>query len=368
MRRKPLVGIVFAHAAALTACQGIDVTADEGSSRDGGADVVIGGAWSQVTSSLPGPSPRFSPAMAYDPIRQRTVLFGGYTGETYVQSNILTDTWEWDGTTWTQVTPSNSPPAAGTMTYDPVRGHLIELETAQTDPSSPGQGVYAQDLWQWDGTNWEHVGGSPVAAPVWYGMTYDSMRATAVVFDTNVLDDPTKETWEWNDESWSNLMPTLVPSARRDSAIAFDVSRGRTVLFGGWEQSLNATGMVSFSDVWEWDGMTWTNPTPAVTPPARSSDQIVYDTALQRTLVFAGSGTETVADANTGEWSLLNDLWAWDGARWTAIEPSGDVPPGLCNFGMAYDSVRDRVVVFGGQENHGVYTNDTWELTPPASL
>ena len=36
--------------------------------------------------------------MAYDAARGVTVLFGGYDG-----ANYLGDTWEWNGTSWTQV-------------------------------------------------------------------------------------------------------------------------------------------------------------------------------------------------------------------------------------------------------------------------
>jgi hypothetical protein len=38
--------------------------------------------------------------MAYDPVRRRVVLFGGFhAGVTYA------DLWEWDGTAWEQILP-----------------------------------------------------------------------------------------------------------------------------------------------------------------------------------------------------------------------------------------------------------------------
>ncbi|MHB8878486.1 MAG: hypothetical protein ACYC8T_32720, partial [Myxococcaceae bacterium] len=42
---------------------------------------------------------RYGHALAYDAARQRVVLFGG------LDSAYLTDTWEWDGTTWVRRTP-----------------------------------------------------------------------------------------------------------------------------------------------------------------------------------------------------------------------------------------------------------------------
>src|SRR5690242_347699 len=58
--------------------------------------------WEQRLASLvPG---RSDHAMAYDPARNRLVLFGGF------DSAVLGDTWEWDGQSWTRLTPSTSPP------------------------------------------------------------------------------------------------------------------------------------------------------------------------------------------------------------------------------------------------------------------
>ena len=60
----------------------------------------------------PGSSPsmRTAHAMSYDLFRDRVVVFGGTPGGL---SNALNDTWEFDGTTWTNVSPSpaNSPSA-----------------------------------------------------------------------------------------------------------------------------------------------------------------------------------------------------------------------------------------------------------------
>ncbi len=43
-------------------------------------------------------------ACAYDSIRQRLVLFGGY-----LSSQDQNDTWEWDGVTWTEIFPEHRP-------------------------------------------------------------------------------------------------------------------------------------------------------------------------------------------------------------------------------------------------------------------
>ena len=59
-------------------------------------------AWQQRSGT--GPLPRYITAMAHDSVRGRTVLFGGRNGTT-----LYGDTWEWNGTAWTQKSPPFSP-------------------------------------------------------------------------------------------------------------------------------------------------------------------------------------------------------------------------------------------------------------------
>ncbi len=64
-----------------------------------------GSQWTALGTG--GPSPRSTPAMSYDPLRQRTVVFGGFAGA------YVNDTWEHNGLGWVQRTPSTPPAARG---------------------------------------------------------------------------------------------------------------------------------------------------------------------------------------------------------------------------------------------------------------
>src|SRR5262249_50172954 len=65
--------------------------------------------------------------------------------------------------------------------------------------------------------------------------------------------------------------------------------------------------------------------------------------------------------------TIVNDLWEWDGStangNWTKKAPPAPLPPYRYMHGMAYDSARKVVVIFGGYSQGG-YANDTWELDP----
>ena len=60
--------------------------------------------------------------MAYDVVRQRSVLFGGTS-----PGVRFTDTWEWDGTSWvmTASAPSHSAPTGRAMAYDMERRQVV---------------------------------------------------------------------------------------------------------------------------------------------------------------------------------------------------------------------------------------------------
>ena len=57
--------------------------------------VLSGGSWRELTSEN-SPSERGGPALGYDPVRKRVVLYGGFESRT----EDLDDTWEWDGQQW----------------------------------------------------------------------------------------------------------------------------------------------------------------------------------------------------------------------------------------------------------------------------
>ena len=92
-----------------------------------------GSTWAPVTSTTV-PPPRWGAAMAYDSARGVTVLFGGHRpGE----DNLLADTWEYDGVDWHLVTPTVSPPAryGHAMAYDRNRG--VASCTGAETPAAP---------------------------------------------------------------------------------------------------------------------------------------------------------------------------------------------------------------------------------------
>lgn len=88
----------------------------------------------------------------------------------------------------------------------------------------------------------------------------------------------------------------------------------------------------------------------AQSPPPRSGHRMVYDEARGVTLLFGGRGTTSS--------SYLNDTWTFDGRAWTRMSPAHQ-PLARWFPAMAYDPVRERVVMAGGRD--AATFDDTWE-------
>ena len=115
------------------------------------------------------------------------------------------------------------------------------------------------------------------------------------------------------------------------------------MLFGG-------TDLVSFSDeTWEWDGASWSQKTPAVSPPPRYGQGVAFDASHGITVLFGGFD-ET--------YTPLGDTWEWNGSAWTQRMPISP-PSSRWGAGMDYDSARDVSVLFGGDT--GSPDGETWE-------
>lgn len=186
---------------------------------------------------------------------------------------FLGDTWEWNGTAWTQRFPATSPPARRhhALANDLVRSRVVLFG---------GQGVGGAvlgDTWEWDGSNWAQR--NPANAPsarFQHRLAYDSFRARTVLYGGTT--NPT-ETWEWNGTTWT-LRANTGPGSRSQFGMAFDASRNRVVLFG--------SGPGLPADTWEWNGAQWLQRAPLGAPPGRYYDALAYDSARGQMVLFGG--------------------------------------------------------------------------------
>lgn len=286
------------------------------------------------------PSERAGHAMAYDSVHHQVVLFGGEGPITniYAPLPMLNDTWTWDGTTWTQQFPQNSPSprSSYSMAFDSDLGVVVLF-------GGFNGGGFLNDTWTWDGSNWTEQPQQPIfAAPAprsGASMAYDSVRHQLVMFGGGGQEFINQgmifgDTWLWNGSSWSDVYPRNPPSARAGATMVFDSLHGVTVLFGG---------SYYLNDTWVWDGSTWTQENPQTSPLGRQGASMAYDSVNNQTVLFGGL-IGVIHDFQI-QLSQGDDTWIWDGSNWTQQHPPSS-PPAGGSLAMAFDPAHDRALLW----------------------
>jgi hypothetical protein len=282
------------------------------------------------------PSARAASAMAYDPVSQKVILFGGFDYSSY-----LNETWAFDGTTWTKLATPVAPSgrAASNMAYDKVSKKLVLFGGYDGNR-------YLNETWIWDGATLQWTQAHPKASP--RGSTapavFTDPRSHTVTtyggFDGRFYQ---LETWRWRAGNWHRLRPADIPTARGAMVSAYDPVRANVVIFAG-------LAAVNPYNTWTWDGINWTRQAPSTLPPYRYFGGATFDPNFNSVICFGGglSGAD------------LSDTWAWTGTDWIQMTPDGLIPARE-SFGIAYDEVLGKTVVFGGQLG-GKLLRDTWVL------
>lgn len=260
---------------------------------------------------------------------------------------------------WAQITPTASPAARGQhgMAYDPVADNVVIFGG---DTFSGPFGSTTDETWGYDGTTWTQLASGGAAAKgidmvydVNAGVffTYGSLNLTP--FGGSSVD----RTWEYNPvaNTWTERFPVTTPGGLGLYAMCYDVVRGRTVLYGGTPS--NGGAIFPDSDkTWEWDGTNWTDVTTTGNPPPLQRPAMCYHAGAGTTVLFGGIDTFSGGTDTT---------WLYDGATstWTAAGVTGTKPSSRRGPSMAYDSSRAICVMTGGQDNTtNQDLDETWEF------
>ncbi|MFH2008289.1 MAG: kelch repeat-containing protein [bacterium] len=285
-------------------------------------------------------------AIAYDSARDVVVLFGGQN----LTLDQLNDTWEYDGTLWRRVNTPNSPgPRMNhAMAYDSQRQRVV-LYGGMGVCSNPNA---CPDTWEYDGTDWVEITttNNPPGLHM-HRLSYDSARGVVVLFAGQPAEvgfsPPWGGTWEYNGTDWTERTFSTNPYARRQHGMAYDASRGVTVVWGGICFNGMSTGICANSPVWEYNGTGWTPVTAfAPLPVARSEHGMAYLPTGQ-VVLYGG--------ADVGN-NYVEDTWIWHGSYWAAVSP-GNEPGPRVGTAMAYAAGWSQLVLFDGYT-----TGDTWEF------
>ncbi len=98
----------------------------------------------------------------------------------------------------------------------------------------------------------------------------------------------------------------------------------------------------------------WQPLAPQHSPSAREGMGIAYDTTRNRAVLFGGRSKNA-----RNEYFTAGDTWEWDGNDWIEVHTE-DSPPARFYPSMAYDEARRVVVLYGGSNQNGIL-RDVWE-------
>jgi len=281
-----------------------------------------GKAWTQVFPS-PAPDPRTEAAAAT--LNGGVVVFGGYAVMANASGSIsenVDETWVWGGTSWTEKSATSAPSARSNPAVATLNGKVVLF----------GGGGLA-DTWEWDGSTWTEQ--KPAQSPPGRnGAVAATLNGKVVLFGGDVGMDESaaqaNDTWEWDGSTWTEQSPATSPPAR-EYAVAATV--GNTVVLFGGGSGPSGTLQSYLGDTWTWDGTTWTEATPASSPSPRA---MASAGALGGVMVVAGGQAYmSIADGavfgsdgglhgkTIGQIVTYTDTWTWDGTTWTLSPATG---------------------------------------------
>ena len=157
-----------------------------------------GAAWTQAHPAV-SPSPRSF--ASFVSLGNVAILYGGADPN----SNLLGDTLSWDGTAWTELTPPTSPPLNGGSAA--TLGAYVYLFAPTLDATTS---AYTTDTWAFDGSTWTNLPSMGLAPPGPTGFGAAAIGNLVLLYGGYFENSDSEEmneddTFTWNGTGWTDL-------------------------------------------------------------------------------------------------------------------------------------------------------------------
>ena len=262
------------------------------------------------------PTPRAGSACAYDSLRDQVTIFGGYSIDSIHAPRTYEDeTWNFDirSESWSKITCEISPP--------PLKYCGLVYST------------------QYD-------------CFILFGGAYESEDD-----GNNGLSD---ETWYFYPENltWEKQPSEQHPSAR--STMGFDIHDEGSIiyLYGGYGGDPRGSD-IYLDDTWCYfiENGTWKELSPMTTPDRKLGGGLVFDSERNKPVWFGGK--------QRSNGNNINNTWEYDITSNEWYEVADLNPPSPRRYPNAYfDRNNQRMMVFGGYDNHGLSVQEIWAYDP----
>jgi hypothetical protein len=153
--------------------------------------------------------------------------------------------------------------------------------------------------------------------------------------------------------AWNEVTTSPAPSPRVDHAMAYDPQRGVVVLYGGSAcgGGPGCSDETILDDLWEWDGTRWTESIPVgTTPGPRTRHALVYDPTRGKVVLIGGEGA----------------CFGWDGQTWEeiVIYCNAGCPSPQLGIALAYHAGWGRIVSFSSSGASFQIDGNAWRGLP----
>ena len=250
-----------------------------------------GSAWTRLDLPYEVPG-QYSPAMAYDAARQKTLIYGGLLADDLLATptNALRT---WDGTTLADIPPTPAPgswpPATASArrraAYDPIRQRTIFVISPVSGPTH---------IWEWTGSAWEQGPQVPDSFTV-DGVAFDTLQGRLFMagYNTATIDEAAMAYLPGPTAAQGTVVPLAIQGQGFSGfvayAYAYDSLHHRVFRVGG-----QAYGQpVAYNTVHVWDpaASTWvrTFASSAGDLLNRAGPHAAFDSVRGRVVVYGGT-------------------------------------------------------------------------------
>jgi N-acetylneuraminic acid mutarotase len=191
-------------------------------------------------------------------------------------------------------------------------------------------------------------------------MIYDPILDEIVLFGGNRIGNDRSNldsVWKYSisDSQWVEITTETTPVSRFGHQMAYLPLNRSIFLFGGSKNS----DYERLGDTWLYnlDNNTWEELSPTESPPASGFSELCYDSLRNRVLLFGGYDSYQ---------SKLNDLWVYypNNNSWSELAPSSS-PPIEYGHSLFYRDNGGEIYTFG--RNSFEFRNEFWEYDTSAN-
>lgn len=310
--------------------------------------VYSAGSWALQTEII-RPLPRAATSFVSDPFNKVIWMFGGLSqfGDGYYE-----DLWKYQNGNWSlmDLTVENAPSGCGSAGAD------IDTDRQKLVVVCNGQTVNELDLKDFTWKKSTDLKTAPTARRLAH-VIYDPVQKKTVLYGGFDTVNYKNDTWLWDGSAWTEVKNKKA-DARTNAAIWFDPTLKKVVMYGGIGRPNPENTIRRYNDMWSLDGANgWTQLKDVTTPGERYDARVLVDPRTNRVMLYGGIRVDQIDD-KVKKQVFADDMWEWNGSRWTKVTGTINPPSARQSFGLGFDAYANRIVLFSGY--NGLYLSDVW--------